>query len=103
MDLDQITKRLEDHEARLRKLEIKPEKAKAAAKPVKSGGLAALEALKVEGFFAQKQPVSEILKKLAEKGVTYKRAESLTYPLLEATRREILKRKQGEKGWEYYV
>jgi hypothetical protein len=69
----------------------------------KTGGLLELfQTLKEEDFFSNERTPKEILNRLAEKGRIYKRVQSLTEPLLRATKNNILNRKKTDKGWVYF-
>jgi len=98
-----IRKILEDHEARLQRIEAALPKGK-APRQIQTGLLALFQKLREDGFFSQEKTDKEILDKLAEKGRIYKRVESLTDSLQRATQQEILKRKKNAKGkWVYYA
>lgn len=97
----EIQEILENHEKRLQRLENLIAGSK-KSKPQKAGLLALFQVLKDEGFFSQERTPTEILHRLAEKGHTYKRVQSLTEPLQRATKQGILNRKKKESGWVYY-
>ena len=99
---EETRKILEDHEKRLQRLEDLLPKGKKLTVP-KTGIVALFQTLKDEGFFSQERVPKEILHRLAEKGHTYKRVESLTHPLQRATKQGILNRKKKEAGWVYYA
>ena len=90
-----------EHEERLKTLEGKRSTSRNPSKNKTITDLF-IEA-KDEGFFSQKRRPAEILHKLAEKGHTYKRVESLTGPLQKATKQGVLKREKSPNGWVYFT
>jgi hypothetical protein len=93
---------LENHEARLKKLESGGVHKKRSSKKTK-GVIDLLIEAKDEGFFATKRTPHEILHNFSTKGYVYKRTQSLTEPLQRATRQGIIKRMKNNGGWVYYV
>ena len=55
-----------------------------------------------EGYFKAKRSITDIQKKLEEKGHIYTQS-SLSPPLLRLTRNRVLRRIKEKKGWVYVV
>lgn len=74
---------------------------KEAEKPkIVKGPKAHLIDIKDEGFFSQKRSLSDIQKKLEEKGHIYP-VEQLSTPVLRLVRQKTLRRLKDNRGWCY--
>lgn len=86
---------------------VKPRRKKAAANSDKKAQKTArkspktlIEELANENFFKSKRTISEVQKKLEEKGHIYA-LHSLSTPLLRLTRSKVLRRIKEKDGWVY--
>jgi hypothetical protein len=84
-------------------LRSSPKKASGTTKPTKparKGPQALLQELVDEDWFKSKRTISDVQKKLEEKGHLYA-LHSLSTPLLRLTRSRVLRRLKDKSGWVY--
>ena len=98
--VEEINKRLEDHERRIKNLEqlVKGKNKRIFTK--RKSIFDHLTHLKSEGFFDQPKNLKEIVEKLAQESYHYPQ-QSLTEHLQRAVRQGVLGRVKKDKKWTY--
>ena len=99
-DIKKISKRVENHEKRIQRLEELAKVKRGRISSKKKSVLDHVIDLKSEGFFDNPQTLSDIVHRLAEKSYHYPQT-SLTEPLQRAVRQGVLGRLKRDGKWAY--
>jgi enoyl reductase-like protein len=99
-EIIEITKTLENHEKRIKKLEDLLMGGKKKTASSRKSIIDHLDYLKSEGFFNEPRTLKEIVDRLVQESYHYPQT-SLTDPLKRAVRQQMLRRIKKDGKWAY--